>query len=96
MTDENRWDENAGLQAGCNKFPVMAVTLYARNSRLFFNLFNAALKGSYQDTPEDPDGTKWYIVGYLNFDNAGNGSSIRWSRVPNRSLGSPQVVVGYG
>lgn len=37
----------------------------------------ATLKGSYayQDTEEDPDGTKWYIVGYLNFDGAGNGST---------------------
>jgi hypothetical protein len=36
---------------------------------------NTTLKGaySYHDTQEDPDGTKWYIVGYLQFDGAGNG-----------------------
>ena len=40
---------------------------------------NATLKGAYayQDSQEDPDGTKWYIVGYLKFDGAGNGS-VNW------------------
>jgi len=36
---------------------------------------NATLNGSYayQETEEDPDGTKWFIVGYVKFDGAGTG-----------------------
>ena len=56
----------------------------------------ATLKGSYayQDTQEDADGTKWFIVGYLKFDGAGNGST-NWifhtstGNIENNQVGVP-------
>jgi hypothetical protein len=57
---------------------------------------NATLKGAYayQDTQEDSDGTKWFIVGYLKFDGAGNGRT-NWiyhnsnGAIDNNEVGIP-------
>jgi len=55
----------------------------------------ATLKGSYtyQDTQEDPDGTKWYIVGYVKFDGAGNGSTNWIFHNSNGGIENNQVGV---
>ena len=55
----------------------------------------ATLKGyyAYQDTQEDPDGTKWYIVGYLTFDGAGKGSTNWIFHNSNGSIDNNQVGV---
>lgn len=56
---------------------------------------NATLKGAYayQDTQEDPDGTKWFIVGYLNFDGVGNGRTTWIYHNSSGSIDNNQVGV---
>jgi len=56
---------------------LLAVLCTLANPAYSSTCSNASLKGSYayQDTQEDPDGTKWFIVGYLQFDGAGKGST---------------------
>src|SRR5215472_6061719 len=54
---------------------LLAVLCALANPAYSSTCSNATLKGAYayQDTQEDPDGTKWFIVGYLKFDGAGKG-----------------------
>src|SRR5215469_8756665 len=78
-------------------FAVFAFTFVLFTTRGYSaTCSTASLKGSYayQDTQEDPDGTKWYIVGYLKFDGTGNGRT-NWifhnsnGDVENNQVGMP-------
>ena len=77
-------------------FAVFAFTFVLFTTRSYSaTCSTATLKGSYayQDTQEDPDGTKWYIVGYLKFDGAGNGRTNWIFHNSNGDIENNQVGV---
>lgn len=77
-------------------FAAVAITLVLFTVRGYSaTCSTATLKGSYayQDTQEDPDGTKWYIVGYLKFDGAGNGRTTWIFHTSKGDIQNDQVGV---